>query len=371
MKFTILISSFLSLFLGCIQFKVDVLKPDLITKIQIGSETSNLQVEVVNNVLTNLPLTIPFQSGTAYLTDTKRSIIKGFDSQGELETIIGSMETPPIAGVNLSKYRFGTLGLITLDSNQNLYIQNRFGNKEGLDGTKEQDNLFKKYSGSFETSGQSPLPSYIIKMNSRGEIKSVIGASGKNTEPFRYIEFIQATDSGKLFVYHKIAEEMRLSYYQDEELKSEIREGSLDIFKSGISNEYVISLDKIYPQPAGEYALASISYYSKGDNRFKFRRIYKIDFDKPTQTVSIKEIQDPAEILFSVRENDEFYIWETEDSGASVRLQVHDPEGNHINNKRLVFTSPRGQWRETFTDGRDNIYSIRIRAGFLELHRWR
>ncbi|NCN09542.1 MAG: hypothetical protein GW938_06815 [Leptospira sp.] len=356
---------------SCIQFKVDDLKPDIITKIQIGNEPSHIQAELVNNVLTNVPLTIPYQSGTSYLVDTSNSLIKGFDNQGELEFILGNPDVPGNSDITHYKYKFGTIGNITIDSGQNLYIQNRIGSKSNLDSNNDQELLFKKYSGSFDTSGSSPLPSFVLKMNSKGEVSSILGATGKNTEPFRFIEYMLSPDEDEIFIYHKFAEEMRLTYFKDETVKGEIRESNLDVYKSTENTEYNIKLDKMYPIESAEYALVSLSYYSKGETRFKFRRIYKVNFNEPSKTILLKEIQDPNEILFSVRDNNEFYIWETEDKGNSVRLQVHDKDGNHINNKRLEYSPPRGQWRETFTDSEDNIYSIRIRAGYLELYRWR
>jgi hypothetical protein len=354
----------------CIQFKVDNLKPDLLAKIPIGSETTLLQAKIVNNVLTNLPMYPPVLSGNIYLVDVEHSWIKIFNSQGNLETIIGNLDQELPTSVNQYKYKFGSIGQISVDSSRNLYVQNRFGSRDALDGSKDQDNLFKKYSGSFDPNPSAPLPSYIIKLSPKGVSKSILGASGRNSEPFRYIEFIRAVDEDEVFVYHRMGEEMRLSYYKNEVLESEIRESNLDVFRSQETN-FNLKLDQIQPSPGGQYALASISFYNKGDNRFKFRRIYKIDFATPGTSKMIKEIQDPSEILFSVRENDEFYIWETEDKGNSIRLQVHDPEGNHINNKRLEFLSPRGQWRETYTDPDDNLFSVRIRQGFFEVYRWR
>ena len=356
---------------SCIQFKVDVLNPDLVTKIQIGTKPTTIQAEVVNHVLTNVPLTIPYHSGTTYIVDTNHSLIKAFDNRGELEFVIGNPEFTVPDEIQHIKYKFGTIGSITIDPGQNLYIQNRIGLKANSEANNEQDQLFKKYSGSFNIQGTSPLPSFIVKMNSKGTVIAILGASGKNTEPFRMVEYMLSAEEDELFIYHKYAEEMRLTYYKDESVDSEIRESNLDVYKSPDNTEYQIKLDRMYPNLTGEYALVSMSYFSKSDTRFKFRRIFKVSFKEPTKTTLIKEILDPNEILFSVRDNNEFYIWETEDKGHSVRLQVHDSEGNHFNNKKLEDQIPRGQWRETYTDGDDNIYSIRIRAGYLELYRWR
>lgn len=371
MKFSQIFFLPLALLLSCIQFKVDNLTPDLVTKIQIGSSPTHIQGELVNNVLTNLPLSIPFHSGLAYIVDTKHGLLKGYDAQGNLDWVVGTTEETFPTTTDIYKYKFGNIGMIAIDSGDNLYIHNRFGTKEGLDSSKDQENLYKKFSGQFEVTSSSALPGYILKMNQKAVVKSIIGASGKNTEPFRFIESLRAGSSDTLFVYHKASEEMRLSYFKEEELRGEIRESLLDIFTSEDTKTYLLKLDSMIPHMGGNYALVSVGFYTKNDNRFKFRRIFRVNFSSPKTTQLVKEIQDPSEILFHIHENNEFYVWETEDKGNSVRFQVHDQEGNHVNNIRLAFDAPRGQWRETFTDSKDNIYTIRIRAGFLELYRWR
>jgi hypothetical protein len=355
----------------CIQFKVDTLSPDNLTRISIGNNPENINVEIVNNVLTNIPIQIPYRAGKVYIADNKNASIKAFDSQGNLDSVIGRTDLEFPSNTSLYSYKFGNIGHISIDSDDNLYIQNRFGKKEDLTLIPKEEDIYKKYSGTFDPSPTAPLPSYIIKMDRKGVAEAILGANGKNTEPFRYIEFMLATQDDYLFVYHKMAEEMRLTFIKGNNLAGEIRESQLNIYQKDEFKDLQIILDRMVPHPDGNYALVSFSFYNKSDKRFKFRKIFRVAFEKPTEAIAIKEIQDPSELLFSVLENEEFYIWETEDGGNSIRLQVHSSEGNHINNKRLPIDPPRGQWREIYSDGQENILSIRVRAGFVELYRWR
>ncbi|WP_246047056.1 LIC_12708 family protein [Leptospira ognonensis] len=353
---------------ACLRFRVDNLKNDLLFRIPLGSTPDTWEGVVVNQVLTNVPLTLPVTGNVIALADTRQSIIKLFDRNGRLEASLGNPDFKSISGIPHYPFRFGGIGIVALTEDGDLVVQNRISSK-GLEVPPGQENLYKSYSGTFSTSGAAVLPSFLVQISQKGVVKFMLGASGKNSEPFRYIESIIAGEGDKLFVYHRIAEEMRLSYFDEGELKGNIRESALPVFTSPEAKDFDITLDRILPHPEGEYVLASFSFFSKKDKRFKYRKIFRYTFGGPEDEF-VKEIQDPSEILFSIRSNNEFYVWETEDQGTSIRLQVHDREGNHINNKRLPFEPPRGQWRETYTDADDNIYSIRIRAGALEVYRW-
>ncbi|GBF49296.1 putative lipoprotein [Leptospira ryugenii] len=322
----------------------------------------------MNQVLTNVPLSLPVTGNLLALADNKHSIIKLFDRNGRLEASLGNPDFKPISGIPHYPFRFGGIGIVALTEDGDLIVQNRIASK-ATETTEETDSVFKSYSGSFSTKGSTILPSFLVQISQKGVVKYLLGASGKNSEPFRYIEAVIPGEGDKLFVYHRIAEEMRLTYFDEGELKGNIRESLLPVFTSPEAKDFDITLDKMLPHPEGEYVLASFSYFSKKDKRFKYRKIFRYTFGGKDD-IFVKEIQDPSEILFSIRNNNEFYIWETEDQGNSVRLQVHDQEGNHINNRRLPFAPPRGQWRETYTDSDDTIYSVRIRSGALEVYRW-
>lgn len=44
----------------------------------------------------------------------------------------------------------------------------------------------------------------------------------------------------------------------------------------------------------------------KEDERFKFRRVYKFEYNKKEPTEIIKELQDPSEILFESKDPESF-----------------------------------------------------------------
>lgn len=358
----------LFLSLTCLRFRVENLKEEILFRIPLGNTPEAFEGVVVNQVLTNVPLFIPSSSNITAVADSRQSLVKLFDRNGRLDATLGSPDYKPQGGIPHYPFRFGGIGLVAMNEDGDLIVQNRISSK-GMELPPGGETLYKSYSGAFSTQGATILPSFLVQISQKGVVRFMLGASGKNTEPFRYIEYIAPGDGDKLFVYHRTAEEMRLTFYEDGELKGNLKESTLDVFSSPEAKEFDITLDKLLPHPDGDYVLGSFSYFSKKDKRFKFRRIYRYQFDSKTSEF-IKEIQDPSEILFSIRNNQDFYIWETEDGGNSIRLQVHDKTGNHTNNKRLPFSPPRGQWRETYTDLFDTIFSVRIRQGALEIYRW-
>jgi len=356
---------------NCIRFKVENYKPELISKIKIAEGIQFIDGVTINNVVTNLPVTLPVFSRRIFVADFKNSTVKIFDFGGQLDYAIGASPVKAQSKAKIIPRKFGVLGIIAPTEKDEIYVQNRISSKDQLPKRNPKETPYTKYSGNFEIGEDGNIPSYIFRLNSKGTSEQMIGVSGLNSEPFRYIEKIYAFDDGNLYVYYKIAEEMRLSHYVNGELNSTLKEGALSVFSDEDSKKYKVKLENMIPHSEDGYALISVAYFTKPDSRFKFRRIYKYYFKKEKSETLLTEIQDPSEVLFSVKKNGEFYVWETEDGGNSVKLQVHDKEGNHVNNIRLSFSPPRGQWRETYTDQEDNIYSFRIRNGFVEIYQWK
>ncbi|MCE9499819.1 MAG: hypothetical protein K8R21_04880 [Leptospira sp.] len=355
---------------GCLRFKVSNLNPALVSKIKIGEGLNLIEGIIINNVITNIPLQVPLDGDKVFVTDLKNSFIKVFDTNGSIEYILG---TPPQKNLQKIKFlpvKFGVIGTIIPGNKDDLFVQNRMNAKDQFPKLPGP-NQYQKYSGQFDIDEEGSLPSYILHISKKGTVETILGVTGANSEPFRYIEKMYSFEDGELFVYHRHAEEMILSHFVNGELKSSLKEGSLKIFSEEDSKKYKIKLESMIPHSSGKYALVVFSYFNKTDGRFKFRKVYRYLFNSTTPEAMLKEIQDPSEYLFSVKKNGDFYIWETEDNGNSVKLQLHDSEGNHVDNLRLTFTLPRGQWRETYTDAEDNILSVRTKSGHLELYKWK
>lgn len=353
---------------GCVRFKIEEMNPTLVSRIRLGLEIDNLQAELVNNSLINVPLKIPINSDRFYITDYKNSLLKVFLRNGKLDYVIGKPEHQD-QSLKVMEMRLTVPGVVAVSEEDEIYIQNRIS--PALSTDEEIKDRFMLATGYFSMREYIHAPSYIQSINTKKDDFYIIGVGGKNSEPFRYIESMTAGMNKSLFVLHKLGEKMILSHYVNGVLTGKISEGNLKIFKSEESEKYNIKLDNIIPVKTGQYALLSFKFTGKVDERFKFRRVYQYEFDSSEPTVLLKEFLDPSEILFGVKSNGDFYVWETESNAHSVKLQIHDREGNHIKNKRLNFTNPRILWRETYMDYKDSVYSIRIDAGYLEIYEWK
>jgi hypothetical protein len=300
------------------------------------------------------------------VVDYKNALVKVFLKNGRLDYVIGTPKkstSEKVLGLKLS-----SPGIVSVSEDDDIYIQDRITLGKAI--KLEERDPFNMTSGFFAMREPEYLPSYILHIASNKKDTNVIGINGINSEPFRYIENIIAGDKGKLFVIHRISTSIELNYYQKGILKGQITENDLEIFSAPENSKYSIKLESIIPDKMGNYALLLFNFTGKQDERFKFRRVYKYKYGEQRYQIMLKEFQNPSEILFGLLPNGEFITWETEGSEDSVKLLLHDQRGNHISNKRISFKPPRVKWRETYQDFRDNIYSIRIDAGQLELYEW-
>jgi len=354
-------------FMSCIQFRVEEMKSQLVTRLKLGQGLNKIEFEKVGNSLLNIPLKIPITSDRVFVVDYKNALLKVFLLNGNLDYIVGTTKDITQTTKVLS-FKLSNPGLISVSEDDEIYLQDRVS--LNLETKLEERNFENITSGFFVIREPVYLPSYILNINASKKNIEVIGISGKNTEPFQYIEAIVAGEKGKLFVVHRQSLALELIYFFNGKKKAYINENELSIFNSEEAQKYNINLELIIPDKAGNYALLMFSFIGKNDERFKFRRIYRYKYNQPEPEKLLKEFQNPSEVLFAVLSNKNFITWETESNGNSIKLLFHDSNGNHILNKRISLDEPRVKWRETYMDYRDTLFSIKIESGYLELYKW-
>lgn len=355
----------------CTRFRVENLDPSLLASIPLGETVNTIESTVKNGVPENLPVKISSASGVLYVPDYKRVAVKVFNTDGELLGVFQpskKKETLP-EGVQQIPLNVSGIGYVSAGSDDDVYIQVRLS-KEDLKTEDIEKDLYLKRSGEFSPDSYDSVPSLIYHLDNEGKVLEKIATNGDSGDLFGTVQGIYASDTSHLFVEHTLDGKLACSHYLDGILESRAQTKDFEEAANANVENLRVENDRIIPDPEGSFYLASFSYYEKDSERFKFRRVFRMEF--PSRYVEmITEIQDPSETLFWVVSGKKFYIWETEVGENSVRLQVHDYEGNHINNIRLNFPPPLGLWRETYMDLRDDIYSIKIDSGKLELHTWK
>ncbi|MDX1957442.1 MAG: hypothetical protein SFU98_02660 [Leptospiraceae bacterium] len=365
--------TFLKLLFGCIIFtnqfcsriKISELRPSLSTKLEFGTEIDQLDFKQSPNSYSNLPIQIGLNSGRIFFPDMEKSIIKVFYSNGNLDYVIGNLPSKETFQ-RFYPIKLSNIGIVEASESDEIYIQNRVKVTVALQ--KESPELAIS-SGYFAPREMVFAPSYIFSISRDKSENFVIGEQGRNSIPFEYIESISAGEAGKLFVVHRRGGEYILSYFENGGLRNRILENSIKVFTEKEDTEYKISLEKFLPSRQGDFVYVCFGFTGVLDGRFKFRRIYKMEYGKLDSKILIKEFQDPSEVLFSMAPNSGFYLWETEKAGT-IKLLLHDKDGNHIKNIRLILPSQRNSFRETFTRN-DKIYSVKLDSEALEIYEWK
>ncbi|PJZ58435.1 LIC_12708 family protein [Leptospira barantonii] len=357
--------------LSCTRFKVDNYNSYLYGRIKLGNTLADVQAKILNGVPTNLPQTLPVVSSKIYVPDFEQSLLKVFSTDGELKFILGSIKEKVGDKYKLITAKIGKIGLVAVNGDEEIYLQSRAGKEEQPKVDPTTEDIFLKKSGTFDTEYREAIPSTILHFSDAGKLLNTIYVEGiSGNTPFGYIERMETGEDDLLFVFHKQNGDMKLSVYDNGVLQRSI---GASTFSEVISDTETSQarLETILPHLEGKYAVASFSVFDKKNSRFKSRKIFKYDFETKSATL-LKEIQDPSESLYWILKDNNFFIWETEtEEESSIRLQVHDDEGNHVNNIRLNYLPPRGLWRETWMDLNDEIYSARIKSGYLEIHKWK
>ena len=171
-------------FSNCVRFKIDNLKPTLLSKIKIGTDLSEVEGVVINNALLNIPFRIPINANRLYIADYNNSYVKVYGSDGDLDFIIGNLPSKNNLKVKVLNQKLGNLGLLAVSSEDDLYIQNRISS-DSSPVVETKTNSFTKNTGYFDTKEKESIASYLLHMDSEGKMVSIFGVTGKNSEPFR------------------------------------------------------------------------------------------------------------------------------------------------------------------------------------------
>jgi hypothetical protein len=379
-----------------VRFKVDELSFNEEFSIPYGALPEQYNLKFRKNFPVNLPSEIYFNSDRVFLPNLEKGHIKILSKGGKLEMIIGRDLQPEDPKNKNLPYKIVAFPLsqvvrIIPGPDNSFYVQNRLTPEQKTEQVKKPSKQKKKkgkqkkpspYESSNNTQGWEfstliPYGSNIIHFNEEGELISSIGQRGKNSAPFGYVEKILVDDEERLIVLHHFGLEKVLIWFDKKgKVIKEVSESNLNISLTEDDKQYTSEIENIIPFPDGEHFLASIAYRdknSKGEIQFrlKYRKIIKYSLNNPKNGTLILEISDPRETLFWTTADYGFYIWQNENTYKSIRLQVYNKEGTHINNKMFRFPNPTSFWRQIYADLDENIISLFSDGKKFSIYTWR
>jgi len=364
MKYIILI---IILFLSCVRFKVDELSSNILFNIPIGNDIKSLQFRTINNLPINLPNTLFYANDKIYVPNLEQGTVKIFNKSGDLEIIIGSnLELPKDKKITIIDFPLSQAVKVIPGHSGDYYIQNRLSSVD----IKKDQNL----NNVVPVEKEIPNSSYIIHLKESGDLIGSIGTQGLKSSPFGYIYHMSVDNNSNLFVYHLFGYFKFITWIDPKgKLLQEIQENELSNIINEVNSK--VEIEDIVPFSNSDNFLVSVAYRNKKVNkgikyRFKYRKIFKFNRLNISAGKIMVKITDPKEALFWTAPNEGFYVYQNEGKINTIRIQVYNKEGNHINNKRLTLTGSRFNWRQIYSNFKYEILTIYSNGKSISLYNW-
>jgi hypothetical protein len=193
---------------GCGKNRVAELKKDKLFSIPIGTVEEDIGVQRKQNGEFHGPGMVLFRNGFFFVVDAVNQKIMKITTPGDVILVIskggsGDTDTTGTGTVLRTKerkqYNFGIIGQIAVDNENNIYVQNKFIQKEEKKSVidiisidKDVNNADKEYTESYM--------SYIVKFDRLGNFQYRLGKGGIGSDPFYYIYKIATDINGNLIV---------------------------------------------------------------------------------------------------------------------------------------------------------------------------
>ena len=258
--------SILSL-VDCARFRIEELEPSRIASLRIASSDRTNPGQLIQGMQSNrIPYYFPVKPVTdgskIYIADPGRLMVRVFSNgSGELETLIGGEGIHIPEDIKHIKTIRGIPGWITIDDDENVYIQIRLfeDKKENIKEKKKKDDEKKdkgikeeiippekRLPGIFNTKDRAMAPSLIYLINDDDKVAAVIGQTGAD-KPFNLIYRMDAAKDGVLFVCHRVNSKKVLSVYKNGTLFQYYDSFSPETEKE--KKEYIFEVEEIATKP--------------------------------------------------------------------------------------------------------------------------
>ncbi len=339
----------------CSFWKSTTLNSKRFAFIRNGSKPGQVLVKTDEYGIEDLSIGIGVCKNMICVADNELRRVQVMKPNGDVELMIGSVKNIKTKDIPAENFNFGTIGFITMDDDENVYIQNKFS--QIRDSARNRDGS----SDNFDVS-----PSYILVFSKSGELQYTLGQKGAPDTPFSHIERLYVDSNDRLFVISRSMDSWSVFRFKGKNRDYYINLGSLELKEREDGNVYEGKIDNVKVYSTGDKLLISVSYYH--GLRLKYIKIYEFSIADGKTVKTIMMIPDPKNVLFDIIDDKYVYLWNV--SNDEVKYEVANLDGTIINNVYLKLENKRNYYSRIFLDDSGKIYSYHILKGGVDIVKW-
>lgn len=351
----LLLVSVITLFFSCGQWRTSVLNSTKIYSIDSGDKPGSIVLRYEDNGMLELSFHIGIHRGRFYTVDNLLKRIQVINRDGSVSLIIGSQGNgSPEDEVKYSNFNFSSIGSMAVDSEERIYVQNRFI------PTAKTGKTYKDEELDF-------TPSYILIFDKKGELQYTLGQSGAPNIPFYYIEHMFIDDEDRLFVVSRTFDSWDLSRFNKRVRDFYINLGRIDLSEVEEGETYVGRIENIAVYKSGSAFLISVAYYSK--TRFKYRKIFEFSIKDNRIVRTVLNTPDPKNELYNIVDDKYIYLWNMKNK--DIKFVICNRDGNIINNVMIKFNQKDTLFSDLIIDESGQFYSYHVRRDGINIFEWK
>ncbi len=339
----------------CAFWKSTTLNSKRYAFIRSGSRPGQVVVKIDEYGLEDLSIGISVSKNMICIADNELHRVQIMKPNGDVELMIGSIKNVKTKDIPKENFNFGTIGYITMDDDENVYIQNKF--------TKIHETRREKDGGSDSI---DVSPSYILMFSKNGELQYTLGQKGTPDTPFFHIERLYVDSNDRLFVISRSIDSWSVFRFNGKSRDYYINLGTLDLRERDEGNVYEGKIDNVRVYSTGEKLLISVSYYH--GLRLKYIKIFEFPIAEGKIAKNIMTIPDPQNVLFDIIDDKYIYLWNV--SNDQVKYEVANLDGTMVNNVYLNMENKRNYYSRIILDDSGRIYSYHILRSGVDILKW-
>lgn len=349
----LIMSTILSL--SCGKWKVDTHRSGKIADIPFGEAPGSIAVIRNPSGFIDITFLVRLSRGKILAADNLLKRVQVLDRGGSPELVIGSQKSAgkPGAGQRIAPFSFSIIGEMVLDSEGNLYVQNRFSSAQARRKSSIDD--------------LNITPSYVLVFDRKGALKYTLGQTGESDIPFYYIESIDVDTKDRLLVVSRSLNTWSVSRYTGKRRDSYANLGKLDFTEKEKEGTFTGKIELVRTMHNGEGAVISVAYYHQ--SRFKYRKIFTYAIDQEKIVRTALSTPDPKNELFSIIDSRYLYLWNVENK--KIKFMVCNLDGGIVNNILLKMPDDFDSFGEILIDESGLFYSISARKDRITVIEWK